>query len=163
MPDDATRQDVPSVAIADGNATGDRRAIGVAGGRREQTGATGRAPGPPGADVNGRQRPGVADEQRRRFGGGGAGLCLRPAAHPGSRSLAILQGGLILRDVEEQIVLGRQVGERRRERLVHLLEELPTGPLGLGLFSRGDGCRDIDRNRGGDGHECVEGRIGHDA
>ena len=154
------RQDLPG----EEHTTGERHIGGVAGRGGEQAGIAGLPPGRPRGNPHGSQRPGIGREERPRSrvtGLFGAAFTLRRqlARHAGPS----LEGWGRLRDVEEQILLRRQVGKRRGEGLVNLLEELPAGPLGLGLLPRGHRLADVllDGRRRLD--EGVERRIWHDA
>ena len=145
------------------------RTIGVAWHRREPATAAGRAAGLTWRDSHGGERPRLGSEQQRRPGGtrrlarlrGVVVAATRGQRHAGRPRLRLDRQGR-LRDIEEQVFLGRQVGERRGEGLVHLLEQLAARPLGLGLLAGGERLEDVALDRRGDGHERVERGVGHD-
>jgi hypothetical protein len=97
--------------------------------------------------------------ERQLVGGGRVAVRLwSRRAEAGPR----LGGRRVLGNVEEQVLLRGKLGERRRERLLHLLEDLPAGPLRLGLVPRCEGHEDVAADllrRSGEG---LERGVGHD-
>ena len=144
----------------------DRYAERVASNCRELARATRRPPRMPGGDPHAVQRAGI---ERQKWRGGRWGLTGHPdgvvwlarqrlTANAGTIAERRRQSG----DVKKDVVGRGQVGERGHKRLVHLLENLPAGPVGLRLLPLIERRENLRLKRRGSRDERIERLVGDD-